>query len=236
MDTRFWGPDGWKLLHSIAYNYPSQPSKNMKKKYVSFFKTLPYILPCVYCRDSLSQYYEELPIEDFLNNNNNNLFDWLYHIHNKVNLKLRNQYLNKKKNPSLLRIRKFYKNYIATINKNNCIDMPGLNFIYSIAFNYPTHKDNFKHKIRFTKHKIFLKLLDDVLPFAKFKKIYRNITKDADFNKILLRRSLFKKWFYKTDKHIKDEIDLKCSSYGDQCKYIETYRATCKKKTCRIKH
>ena len=21
MDTRFWGPDGWKLLHSICVNY-----------------------------------------------------------------------------------------------------------------------------------------------------------------------------------------------------------------------
>ena len=25
MDTRYWGPDGWKLFHTIAMKYPLNP-------------------------------------------------------------------------------------------------------------------------------------------------------------------------------------------------------------------
>ena len=54
MDTRFWGPDGWKLLHSITENYPTVPDKKNKDLYRKFFLSLPYVLPCVYCRKSLT--------------------------------------------------------------------------------------------------------------------------------------------------------------------------------------
>ena len=50
MDTRFWGPDGWLLLHSIAQNYPSNPTKEDKYTYKHFFNSLKHVLPCIYCR------------------------------------------------------------------------------------------------------------------------------------------------------------------------------------------
>ena len=37
MDTRFWGPDGWKLLHSIVEGYPSRPTPENKATYKNFF-------------------------------------------------------------------------------------------------------------------------------------------------------------------------------------------------------
>ena len=233
MDTRFWGPDGWKLLHSIAYNYPSHPSKNMKRIYKSFFTTLPYILPCIHCRNSLAQYYSELPIDTFLDSNKD-LFRWLYMIHNKVNLKLRNQRINKKSDPSLQSARKFYKTFVYTVNENNCINMPGLNFIYSIVFNYPQNKEGFEN-IRYRKHRIFFKLLDNVIPFNKFKKIYKQLIENSKLDIILTKRSLLKKWFYGIDRSIKEKIDIDCYSYKEKCKIIENYRAGCKKKTCRKK-
>ena len=57
MDTRFWGPSGWQLLHSITNKYPNNPDKLEKDAYEIFFKSLPFILPCIYCRNSLTEYY-----------------------------------------------------------------------------------------------------------------------------------------------------------------------------------
>ena len=33
MDTKFWGPDCWNLLHCITQNYPESPSEYSKKNY-----------------------------------------------------------------------------------------------------------------------------------------------------------------------------------------------------------
>ena len=229
MDTTFWGPDGWKLLHLITYNYPSKPSLKMKAKVKNFFNTLPYILPCVYCRNSLAAYFKELPVEKALKNRDT-LFKWLFDIHNKINMKLRIQNLNKKNDPSLSKIKNFYKTYT---NKNNrsCDDIPGLTFIYSIAFNYPLNKGEFKTKTRFNKHKIFLKLLAELYPFDDFKEKYKKIISASDLNMVLSRRYNFKRWLHNLDK----SINSKCASYRDTCDMIEIYRASCKVKTCRKK-
>uniref|UniRef100_A0A6C0B4L9 thiol oxidase n=1 Tax=viral metagenome TaxID=1070528 RepID=A0A6C0B4L9_9ZZZZ len=229
MDTRFWGPDGWHLLHSIAYTYPSNPNKTTRQKYKRFFNTVPYILPCVYCRNSLHKFYKDLPIENSLQNNNS-LFEWLYKIHNKVNNKLTKQNLNCKTNPGLSKIRKFYKKYVVD-NDKSCSEHPGILFIYSIIFNYPLSKSDFITNIRFNKHITFLKLLAELYPFDKFKKPYKKIILESDLKNILIKRCHFKRWFYTVDKTINNQ----CPSYKKRCEYMELYRANCKKKTCRKK-
>ena len=229
MDTRFWGPDGWHLLHSIAYKYPSNPNKTTKLKYKRFFNSLPYILPCVYCRNSLHRFYKELPLEKSLHNNEL-LFEWLYKIHNKVNDKLKNQGLTCKTNPKLVKVRKFYKGYVKR-NNNVCTEHPGVIFIYSIIFNYPINKSDFNSNIRFNKHITFLKLLAELYPYEKFRIIYKKHVKETDFKKILNKRCLFRRWFYKIDK----SIHIQCPSYKKRCEDIELYRANCKKITCRKK-
>ena len=230
MDTRFWGPDGWQLLHSIAYNYPSKPNNTTKQKYRRFFNSIPYILPCIYCRNSLHKFYKELPIENSLQNHES-LFKWLYTIHNKINDKLRHQGLNSKVNPSLSKIKKLYKNYNIRHNKIPCSDSPGLDFMYSIVFNYPIIKENFVAKVRFNKHITFFKLLADVYPFEKFRFTYKKMIKSSDLKQVLNKRCLFKRWFYEVDKSINEM----CPSYKDRCENIEMYRARCKKRTCRKK-
>ena len=37
MDTRFWGPDGWLLLHSITYFLPDTLKQNDKENICNFF-------------------------------------------------------------------------------------------------------------------------------------------------------------------------------------------------------
>jgi hypothetical protein len=227
MDTRFWGPDGWHLLHSIAYKYPSNPNKTTKQKYKRFFNSLPYVLPCVYCRNSLQRFYKELPIENSLHNNEA-LFEWLYEIHNKVNNKLKKQGFTSKPNPKLDKVKKFYKKYVKQ-NDKLCSEHPGVIFIYSIIFNYPLNKTDFKTATRYNNHITFLKLLADIYPYNRFQLIYKSQLQVTDLKKILTKRCLFKRWFYNIDK----QIHIQCPSYKKRCKNIELYRANCKKITCR---
>ena len=108
MDTRFWGPSGWKLLHSIAYTYPKKPTFDNKRNYGIFFNNLKNVLPCKYCRISLKKFIKNLPIEPYLSSRNK-LRTWIYHIHNKVNNKLRRQKLLKTPNPKLKEVDKMYR-------------------------------------------------------------------------------------------------------------------------------
>ena len=84
MDTRFWGPSAWRLLHLISF------SDNRSKSVYTLIKLLPLILPCKYCRESLTEIYKELPLrESFLHN----LDEWMYKIHNKVNSSFVSKYI-----------------------------------------------------------------------------------------------------------------------------------------------
>jgi hypothetical protein len=127
MDTRFWGPSGWRLLHLIAVAAPQLPQTHLR----AFFSHLPYVLPCKFCRASLTDYIaaDPIPIKaaDYAH--------WLYRIHNRVNAKLREQKLLEAKDPSWATIRARYTNYI----KASCVAkrMIGWDFLYSVAYTTP---------------------------------------------------------------------------------------------------
>lgn len=84
MDTRFWGPSGWQLLHLIAFaQRPGQEAE-----YELFFNGLKDILPCKFCRASTAEFMEtELPLHPRVKDTAR----WLYDLHNRVNRKLREQ-------------------------------------------------------------------------------------------------------------------------------------------------
>uniref|UniRef100_A0A6C0KRF4 thiol oxidase n=1 Tax=viral metagenome TaxID=1070528 RepID=A0A6C0KRF4_9ZZZZ len=134
MDTRFWGPSGWKLLHLVAYEY--EPTVKDKKAYAQFFETVPFILPCKFCRASLTDYYREHPYQnkgqilpDF------NLTKWIYDIHNCVNDKLRKQGLYPSPNPTFRKVDAFYKSW------RTCDWYQQLStfwdFLFAVAYNHP---------------------------------------------------------------------------------------------------
>jgi len=93
MQTNVWGPPGWVFLHSVTMGYPDKinPRKKehiqRKKSTAKFFELIGDVLPCKYCRQSYKKFFKELPIKNFLNSREE-LFRWLYEIHNKVNHKL----------------------------------------------------------------------------------------------------------------------------------------------------
>jgi hypothetical protein len=132
MDTRFWGPSGWALLHLIA----ADPTvKSRQKETLRFFELLPYVLPCKYCRASLSDYYKEQPLTATTLNDATTFSRWLYDIHNRVNAKLRGQGLLTQPNPSWASVNANYKKQQAGL----CDSSPllGWDFMTSVAFTTP---------------------------------------------------------------------------------------------------
>ena len=123
MDTRYWGPSGWSLLHLIA-------ATKTKNEVVEFLETLPFVLPCKFCRASLSKYYKELPLSGI-----DHLDRWMYEIHNKVNGKLRKQGQAIPPNPPFSKVQKIYQEKF----ESGCTrtDFPGWEFFFSIAKCHP---------------------------------------------------------------------------------------------------
>lgn len=130
MDTRFWGPPGWRLLHLITFTYEPQQKQAVKE----LFSMLPFVLPCKYCRASLSEYMRKEPLEPALKSRAS-LTKWLYKIHNHVNAKLRGQGLLKDADPSFASVKKVYEERVAA----GCIrtEFEGWDFLFSIAENHP---------------------------------------------------------------------------------------------------
>ena len=238
MDTKFWGPSGWKLLHSITEYYPKKPTLQQKADIQSFFNVIGEVLPCKYCRESFKEYIDKKPIEDH-SGNRETLCRWMFDIHNMVNNKLRLQGLVNEKNPGYKLVRKRYQDYKK--DPGFRVGNEGMNFISSIAFNYPM-----KHKCERCKklfYELFFIKLVKVIPDKKFIKTMNLKMKKKPIQNILQCRKVLKKWMHDfickyNTKNVK--------SYNSYCKKIEHYRAngcdkknhkgnTCRKKTKKTK-
>ena len=126
MDTRYWGPSGWGLLHLIVAN------PNLSKSDIhAFLKELPYVLPCKWCRRNLTLHYEDLPFEGV-----DDFEKWMWQIHNKVNGILH----KKQPSPTLAATRKTYSERFAY----GCTktEFPGWEFLFSIVKDHPIQKGN----------------------------------------------------------------------------------------------
>jgi hypothetical protein len=126
MDTRFWGPGAWQLLHTITFHSDATPTELH-----DFFTIIPYILPCKYCRASLTEYYEKEPIPS----DRTDMQKWLYRVHNLVNGKLRGQGILTTQNPTFRDVAAMYKSPPTTT-------FPAWDFLYSIAYNHPLRVKN----------------------------------------------------------------------------------------------
>lgn len=138
MDTRFWGPSGWKLLHLATFDYKYSPSNEVT--YAQFFESLPYILPCKFCRASLTDYYRQYP---FLTPNATtvkldhtlDLKKWMYNIHNCVNDKLRKQGLNPNTDPKYSEVKEFYDKWVKCDWQQQLSTF--WDFLFAVAYNHP---------------------------------------------------------------------------------------------------
>ncbi len=93
--TKIWGPHLWFSLNSIVFGYPIKPTLEQKHQYMTFFKSLGWVLPCSHCRESYNFFINDgetkLTIEKL--NSRDDLIKWIYNIHNRVNKKLNYLYL-----------------------------------------------------------------------------------------------------------------------------------------------
>lgn len=142
MDTRFWGPSGWKLLHLITFTFKWSTESSIS--YSNFFQTIPYILPCKFCRSSLIDFYKDHPFTIQHSTNINptiNLTKWLYTVHNCVNNKLRHQGLQSYANPTFSSVCSTYNR----LKKESWEKQLSLfwDFLFAVAYNHP--KQTFAH-------------------------------------------------------------------------------------------
>jgi hypothetical protein len=131
MDTRFWGPSGWKLLHLVA----AEPAGDRAPAILEWFSLLEYILPCKYCRASFHDYWKLQPLTLEIIKDTTAFSRWMYDIHNRVNGKLRGQGLVTARDPSWPSVQSRYAKIHATLCKGT--PLLGWDFMTSVAFSTP---------------------------------------------------------------------------------------------------
>jgi hypothetical protein len=81
MNQKVWGPGTWLLLHSISFNYTT----NKKKEVENFLYSLNDVLPCRYCRESMTKHIKKYPPNL---NSRREFVTWMIDFHNLVNVSL----------------------------------------------------------------------------------------------------------------------------------------------------
>jgi Erv1 / Alr family len=134
MDTRYWGPSGWRLLHLISF-----AGRGGARWQRQFFESLPYVLPCKYCRASLGTYMRELPFSSGAGAGAGTA-KWLWAIHNKVNAKLRGQKLHVEPDPPFSAVRRVYEDRLRAGCTRTAFE--GWEFLFSVVENHPYSKQS----------------------------------------------------------------------------------------------
>lgn len=168
MDTRFWGPSGWTMLHSLAAHYPSDAKSQDKKHYKDFFDILPKVLPCCYCRDSLRVYYRSLPFPS--HPTPTRLGKWIYQIHRRVNKKLRKQGELISPNPSFRQVlEKYHNKAVKSLSNDIWKFIYAIIFIQCLKYLQQTHSCHWRKSkadlVGYTHYFKFLQVLKNILPY-----------------------------------------------------------------------
>lgn len=246
MDTRFWGPSGWRLLHSVAFQAPTLN----KEEVHTFFENLPYVLPCKYCRASLSEYIASDPIPTNLNE----YAQWLYRVHNRVNGKLREQKLLVTKDPSWTDV----KNHYTALLSKPCTEntMLGWDFLYSVAYTTPCPSvisspmpdappnpqtpelrnrwGTMTREERVPYLEAWWNTLPHILPFKRWRDAWKSLpsrphTKEG--------RGDLTRWLYKAEQHVCKSLKNSTphTNYFQVCKELNTFSSNCGKQKVKIK-
>ncbi len=251
MDTRFWGPSGWRMLHMISFQAPQLPTRALRL----FFENLPYVLPCKYCRASLTDYFfaDPIPTEATAAG------EWMYRIHNRVNCKLREQKLLDAQNPKWTEIKDRYAEWIAAPCTTR--RMVGWDFLFSIAHTTPSEKQRstpmpgappvlptlslqnrwnvLPAAKRFPYLEAWWGTLGDVLPFAEWRGAWVAAEKVHGSAPVRRGKRAMVAWLYGMERsvcaHLREQVPH--DSFEGLCSELATFSSGCGKskrsKTCR---
>lgn len=259
MDTRYWGPSGWRLLHLITFAYPN-PTSAQRKALAAFFGALPYVLPCKYCRANLTEHMEALPLEPALQSSTPfALAKWLWGIHNRTNAKLRAQGLEVAPDPDFSTVKRIYLERLAAGCTRTKFD--GWEFLFSTVENHPFSRQAVagtpmpdappdaaavadkaarnRYNVmtpeeRLTESAAFWAALPSVLPFPEWRRAWAACSTDWSTRASALK-SL---WGIRCRMERELEL-LNKTTYDSLCRELRSYRSGCsaskRGKTCRKK-
>ena len=253
MDTRFWGPSGWRFLHTVTFSY--EPAR--KNAFRTFFEALPFVLPCKFCRTSLQEYMEADPLDPALESKDV-LCRWLWRIHNKVNAKLRSQGQPVDPDPSFEKVQSFYADLLAAGCSKT--EFPGWDFLFSIADMHPLSRLARKSvpmpgfstanavecrsaaeknkwncmtpEERMVPYGKFWNSIKGVLPFKEWRAVWHAGNADIKTKKKTIS------WLWSQRCALENELNLinRCK-FSSLCKTLKVHRSGCSKskraRTCR---
>lgn len=235
MDTRFWGPSGWQLLHLVAQEYPNNANGITKRRYELFFNAMKDILPCRFCRESTSNFMAqpEYALHPALRSKET-LTKWLYDLHNRVNKKLRDQCAEDPRvicpppDPTFEGVSEVYEQLL----KAKPTAPPGMDFLYCVVYNYPKKQEEItSDKIR--NHFEFFMNLYDIYPYKHLRKVIQDFIDEHIVYDALLSRSALMHWFDNMMHAIAKETgNVKLLPSWNKISY---YASGCQKKTYRGK-
>jgi hypothetical protein len=208
MDTRFWGPSGWQLIHLIAFR-----SKHPQE----FLLMVKDILPCKFCRESTAMFTKELPMMKDTGR-------WSYELHNKVNNKLRTQckddpaVIDPGSDPSFEEVKKKY----MEMKPEN---VPGRDFLFSIAVNYPDEPE----EINMATQRTFIHKLAEVYPFEKMRSVFQTYLDENEVS--LTSRKDYMRWMYGLLSKLAESINTSIPSYKGYVARVMYFKSGCQKKT-----
>lgn len=83
MDPKIWGPYVWYNFHILSYAY----NDSDQEKYKVMFKSIPYIIPCLTCKEHLKRsFIKSSPNDNIIDRKS--IIEWLNNLHNIVNKRL----------------------------------------------------------------------------------------------------------------------------------------------------
>ena len=112
MLTAIWGPALWHVLHTMSFNYPTDPTPDQKRHYRDFVQTLPHVLPCRHCRENLKKTFKTRPLRLAHMKTRATFSRYIYDLHEIVNTLLK-----KKSNLSYADVRERYEHFRARCTK-----------------------------------------------------------------------------------------------------------------------
>lgn len=260
MDTRFWGPSGWRFLHQITFAYDP---KTQRSALESLFTNLPFVLPCKFCRAHLTQHMKKESLKPALESKES-LTKWFYEIHNLVNAKLRSQGIPTQEDPPFSAVRTFYEDNLSY----GCTKtyFPGWEFLFSIAETHPFSKESkssdpipnspsrspgmtddelneynlLTPRERYEHYEAFWKSIADCLPFAEWQTLWKRLEKKYGVLSALTQRATLIRALWKLRCAMETEFELQnTTKFGDLCSVLSYHRSGCgtskKSMTCRRK-
>jgi hypothetical protein len=219
---------------------------------------LPYVLPCKYCRASLSEYIISDPVDCAVRDQR--LPRWLWRIHNKVNEKLRGQGIPTTPDPPFEEVAELYLGHLSRGCSRTTFE--GWEFLFSIAETHPHSRlvaastpieghplstqgltllqknrwNLLSAEERMGKIRRFWEVLPKVLPFPEWRKAWTQGARGASWES--RASSLNSLWAIRCSLESQLEL-LNQTTYSSLCQELREFRSGCSSsrrgKTCRKK-